>query len=108
MADDLTSFLKFPHWSRLLTAVGPAIILASIPMSFWAGVWIGLGLLSLGIGEWLNRPGKKQKQTVEGLSGFHTMDAYPWEFNLLGVVADVAGFALFGFGLYLAWKSAVI
>lgn len=58
------------HWWRLLAAAGALIVLTSIPTKFSAGIFIGLGLLFFGVGEWINRPGEKTVEKIDGLEGF--------------------------------------
>lgn len=97
---DLKELYNFKHWWALIAAAGAAIAVTGATKGSGPVLFIGLGLLLFGAGEWLNRPPKKEKQTVEGLIGFKVVDAHPWQPNALGVVLDVLGVALFGLGLF--------
>ena len=52
---DLDSF-KPDHWWNVLAKAGGLIAVAAVPAQFAAAFLIGLGLLFLGAGEWVNRP----------------------------------------------------
>jgi len=82
------------HWWTLLAAAGSLIAIGSAPVIFVPGVLIGLGLLFCGIGEWNNRPIQMKR------SGGVITESYPWRFSVLGVLFDVIGVGLFGFGLF--------
>jgi hypothetical protein len=73
---DLKDF-NFKHWWTLLAAAGGIIAAASIVPKSTLGFLVRLSLLFFGIGEWMNRPGKPKKETVEGLQGFRVVDSYP-------------------------------
>lgn len=94
---------NFQHWWTLLAAAGSLIAVASIPTKFSLGFIMGLSLLFFGVGEWINRPRRTQKETVKGLQGFRTFDVFPWQFNLFGLIFEIIGVGLFGFSLYLVW-----
>jgi hypothetical protein len=61
---------------------------------FVPGVLIGLGLLLFGIGEWVNHPIQMKR------SGGVITESYPWRLSFFGVLLDVIGVGLFGFGLF--------
>jgi len=84
----------FEHWWKLLGAAGALIGAASAPPVFVPGVLIGLGLLFFGIGEWINHPIQMKR------SGGVITESYPWRFNSFGLVLDLIGVGLFGFGLF--------
>jgi hypothetical protein len=44
------------HWWRVLAAAGIAITVASIAVKFAPTILIGLGVLSVGIAEWMQHP----------------------------------------------------
>ena len=82
------------HWWKLLAAAGALMAASSAPAIFVPGVLMGLGLLFLGIGEWINHPIQMKR------SGGVTTESYPWRFNFPGVLLDVIGTGLFLFGLF--------
>ena len=56
MADfDLKKF-DLEHWWKMIAAAGALIIIASIAVKFVPTIFIGLGLLSIGVGEWWMHP----------------------------------------------------
>jgi hypothetical protein len=60
----------------------------------------------VGVGEWMNRPCKRVKETVEGLVGFKIVDPHPWQPTVLGIVFDAIGVGLFATVVYLVWTVA--
>jgi hypothetical protein len=99
---DLKDF-NFKHWWTLLAAAGGLIAAASIVPKSTFGLLVGLSLLFFGIGEWINRPRTTQKETVEGLRGFRTVDAFLWKPSFLGVIFEVIGVCFFAVSLYFGW-----
>jgi hypothetical protein len=55
------------HWWRVLAAAGVAIVIASVAVKFAPTILIGLGILSVGIAEWMQHP---QQQFLVGQSVF--------------------------------------
>jgi hypothetical protein len=102
---DLKDF-NFKHWWTLMSAAGALIAAASVVPKSTLGILAGLSLLFFGIGEWINRPRTTVRETVPGLAGFKTADAYPWKPNFLGVVFESIGVVLFGVTVYLIWLVA--
>lgn len=82
------------HWWKLLAAAGALMAASSAPAIFVPGVLMGLGLLFVGIGEWINHPIQMKR------SGGVITESYPWRFSVTGVVFDTAGIGLFCFGLF--------
>jgi hypothetical protein len=97
---DLKDF-NLKHWWTLLAAAGGIIAAASIVPKSTLGFLVGLSLLFFGIGEWMNRPRKLKKETVEGLQGFRVVDSYPWQFSWLGVIFEAIGIGPFATSLYM-------
>jgi hypothetical protein len=93
MADfDLKKF-DLEHWWKLLAAAGATIVVASIAVKFTPTIFLGLGLLACGIGEWIDHP----LQTKIG-QGFK-ITGYPRSPSILGVVLDGVGIVLAIVGL---------
>ena len=99
---DLKDF-NFKHWWTLLAAAGGLIAAGSIVPKSTLGFLVGLSLLFFGIGEWINRPRTTQKETVEGLRGFRTVDAFLWKPSFLGVIFELIGVCFFAVSLYFVW-----
>jgi hypothetical protein len=99
---DLKDF-NFKHWWILMSAAGALIAAASVVPKSTLGILAGLSLLFFGLGEWMNRPRTTVKETVEGLRGFSTVDAYPWKPNFLSIVFEAIGVDLFGVSACLIW-----
>ena len=97
---DLKDF-NFKHWWTLLAAAGGIISAASIVPKSTLGFLVGLSLLFFGVGEWMNRPSKPTKATVEGLQGFRVIDTNPWQFSWLGVIFEAIGIGLFATAVYM-------
>jgi hypothetical protein len=96
---DLKDF-NFKHWWTLMSAAGALIAAASVVPKSTLGLLAGLSLLFFGIGHWMNRPRTTVRETVDGLAGFRTADAYPWKPNFLGMVFEAIGVILFGLSAY--------
>jgi hypothetical protein len=94
------------YWWAALTYVGGLIAAASIVPKSTLGFVAGLSLLFFGVGEWMNRPRKPVKQTVEGLVGFKIIDSHPWQPTFLGIIFDAIGVGLFAVFAYLVWMVA--
>ncbi|QND74001.1 hypothetical protein [Tardiphaga robiniae] len=94
------------HWWKMLAAAGALITAASIVPKSTLGTLIGLSLLFFGVGEWMNRPSKPQKVTVEGLQGFRVVDVHYWKFSFLGVIFEIIGVGLFVTFAYMVWVIA--
>lgn len=97
MADfDLKKF-DLEHWWKMIAAAGALIVIASIAVKFLPTIFIGLGLLSIGIGEWWMHP----TFTVPVQEGFQqwlvtTQERRPF---LAGQMLDGIGALLCMFGL---------
>jgi hypothetical protein len=98
--------LNFKHWWTLMSGAGGLIAAASIVPKSTLGFLAGLSLLFFGLGEWMNRPRTTIKETVEGLRGFKTVDAYPWKPSFLGIIFDAIGIIFFAVTAYLVWVVA--
>jgi hypothetical protein len=91
------------HWWNLLGVAGAAIAVASVQLEpgllTGPGLLIGLGLLSLGVGEWKNH---QRTEITRGdvVGSYMTTRSNPWKPKPLGLVLDVIGVGLVCFGLY--------
>src|SRR5260370_35442623 len=94
--------MNFPQWSKLIAAAGALIAIGSVSTGRQLGYFlIGLGLLFFGVGETVNRPDQKQKETKEGMVGFRMVTVYPWRPTAFGLGMDIVGIGLFWSGIYL-------
>lgn len=92
MADfDLKNF-DLEHWWKVLAAAGLAITVASIAVKYPPTIFIGLGLLLIGVGEWLMHP----SFTVPVKDGFER-----WLVTTQQRRPHPVGFVLDGFGAVL-------
>ena len=97
---DLKDF-NIQHWWKLMAGAGGIIAAASIVPKSTLGFLVGLSLLFFGLGEWINRPRKAVKETVEGVAGFKIVDDYPWKASILGLILEGIGVLLFVLTIYL-------
>jgi hypothetical protein len=105
MADpDLKDLYSFKHWWTLLAVTGGLIAVAATPKAWVPGWLVGLGLLLFGAGQWISRPSKKKRETVEGLKGFHVVTAYEWHFDWWGTSLVVVGVLLFLLGVWFGLR----
>jgi hypothetical protein len=95
---DLDRF-KPDHWWNVVAAAGSLIAVAALWQQFLAAFPIGLGLLSFGIGEWINHPPQSEvAQSV--VVNIHAKDASgSWKPAILGVILDALGVGLLVFGV---------
>jgi hypothetical protein len=91
---------NFAHWWTLAAAAGGTIAAASGAVSFVPGLLIGVSFLFFGIGEWINHPRQRKKETVQGMVGFKTVDDFPRKPSFIGVTLDALAIAAFCFGIY--------
>lgn len=82
------------HWWILVGIAGALIAVASAPVKFVPGFIIGLGLLTFGVGQWIDHPIRTDFRPGFQITG------YPWRPSVFGVVLSLGGVVLFGFGLY--------
>jgi hypothetical protein len=85
---DLKKF-DLEHWWKMLAAASAALAIASVAVKLIPTVFIGLGMLLIGIGEWMMHP----VFTVPMQDGLQrwlvtTSDRRP---HVIGVVLDVLG-----------------
>lgn len=97
---DLKDLYSFKHWWTLVAAVGGAIAIGAAARSHTPILLIGLGLFLFGVGEWISRPTKNHKETMEGMLGVKVVLRNDWEFNALGFALDAVGLGLFAFGIF--------
>src|ERR1043166_1112281 len=97
LMDFLKDFdLRHP-WS-LLGAAGALIVVASFMLISVSGFLIGLGLLSCGMGDMINRP-EHMDVTGERPGNDTKHGAAPWKPNPVGRLLSAAGLILLVFGL---------
>jgi hypothetical protein len=93
MADfDLKKF-DLEHWWKMLAAAGVAVSVASIAVKYPPTIFIGLGVLSAGIGEWINHPYQEQ-------IGFNfKLTGHPRSPRISGLLLDGVGLTMTVVGL---------
>lgn len=99
MANPLEA-LNIEHWWKAVAAAGLALTVAAAAAKHDPLLLIGLGVLSCGIGEWINRPMQQTlvQQGIGGLNGIIT--GHRWKANPLGIILDLLGVALIAVGIF--------
>jgi hypothetical protein len=82
------------HWWILVSIAGALIAVASAPVKFGPGFAIGIGLLSFGIGQWVDHP------IVERIGGGLKVSSYKWRPSFSGISLSLLGGVIFLFGLW--------
>jgi hypothetical protein len=104
-AMDLDRF-KADHWWNVVAAMGGLIAVAAVPERFVAAFLIGLGLLSFGIGEWINRAQRAEIVVRSVVVSIHPKPAgNPWKPRFHGIILDALGIGLFAIGVF--WLFAL-
>jgi hypothetical protein len=76
------------------------IAIAAVPERYGAAFLIGLGMLSFGIGEWINRPHRTEIVRSSVIVSMHVKtEGNPWKPKALGILLDLLGIGLFGVGI---------
>jgi len=90
--------LNIEHWWKAVAAAGVALCVAAVAAKHNQLLLLGLGTLSCGIGEWVNRPLQQTlvQQGFGGLNGIVT--GYPWRPKPLGLILDGIGILLIVYG----------
>lgn len=94
MSDFDLSKISLDRWWKLLAAAGAAMAIAATAAKFTPGLLIGLGLMLIGVGEWINRAKRTEVYVT------HKIESYPWKARLLGLFCDGIGIGLAATGLY--------
>jgi hypothetical protein len=100
---DLKDF-ETKYWWGLLGAAGALISIASAPKPFVPGFVIGLGLLFLGTGEWINRPTRTEITRGEIVGSYIKTESNPWRAKPHGIAFDVLGVVGLAVGFYLLYR----
>jgi hypothetical protein len=87
------------HPWNLLGAAGALILVASFMLISVSGFLIGLGLLSCGIGDMINRPEHMDVTAGERPGNDIRHGTDPWKPNPVGRLLSAAGLILLVFGL---------
>jgi hypothetical protein len=96
--DDLR---KFANWWSLLGAPGAVITAASINQQNPAGMFFGVGLLSVGVGEWVCRSQRTEITRGPDPGTYITHRSNPWKPKPLGILFDLIGLTALGYAIYL-------
>jgi len=86
--------LDLRHWWIAVVASGIAFTTAAIAAQFVPMIFLGLGLLLFGIGEWIDHPIQTQ------LGPNFKVTSYPRHTTVLGFILDAVGIGLMCVGLY--------
>jgi hypothetical protein len=91
---DWLKTLDLGRWWNVAMAVGAATTIAALAVKEIGFAATGLGMLSFGLGEWLNH--RKEMVWIKG----EILTSYPRFNRPAGIVLDVIGVLLLGFGIY--------
>lgn len=99
---DIEKVTRTDKWYIGLVAVSAAVLVAGLaltgdPLLRRGLVWVAIGGLLIGLGEWKNHPYQERIGYGFKLSG------YTRQANLVGVLMVIAGCVLLGRGLWLLW-----
>jgi hypothetical protein len=96
---DLERF-KPEHWWNVVAVAGGLIAVAAVSAQFVAAFLIGLGLLSFGVGEWINHPQRTEiaRSVVVGM--YAKTRSNPWKPTVFGLLLDALGVGLFVLGVF--------
>jgi hypothetical protein len=83
------------YWWNLLAAAGASFAVAAMTQQSPAGIFIGLGLLFIGIGEWNNHPRRTEVITGQTPGTYIKHGSNPWKPKPLGLFFDAVGICLF-------------
>jgi hypothetical protein len=95
---DLDRF-KADRWWNVVAAAGGLIAVAALWQQFIAAFPIGLGLLSFGVGEWINHPPRTEIARSVVVNIHTKTGSNSWRPTVLGVILDGLGVGLFVFGI---------
>jgi hypothetical protein len=90
---------KLNHWWSILAIAGGLIAVAAVPGQFVAAFLIGVGLLSFGVGEWINHPRRTEIARPGVVSIYARTKSNPWKPQVRGILLDALGIGLLGLGL---------
>lgn len=98
--------LKLEHWYKMLIAASFALLVISLTLPLQGVPNAAVQLFSLagmciGTGEWINHP----LQTAVDWHMRYTLTGYPRKASLAGVLFDVAGALLLGFGAWVLLRA---
>jgi hypothetical protein len=96
--------LKPDAWYKVVAVTGGLALVASIPAGAAAGIFIGLGLLGIGCGEWTSRI-TVQRPTPAGYgvpAGILRTTTRVWRPQ--GIALDVGGAVLLLIGLFQLFR----
>jgi hypothetical protein len=99
---------KPAHWWNLVAVGGGLIAAAAVPVQFVAAFLIGLGLLSFGVGEWVNHA--QQTETARSkIVSIHTRTrGNPWRPKVHGILLDALGVGLLGLGILRLFAVSLV
>lgn len=99
---DLKS-LQITNWYKAVIAISAPILFLAIAKDKDIVAIISCGTLVFGIGEWINHPKSFEHRAAPALGRFVLITDYPWKPKPFGIVLDLVGLVLIGYGLYRAF-----
>lgn len=82
------------QWWVAVVAAGVALATASAAAHLVPALFVGLGAVAFGVGEWINHP------LLERIVPGYKITGYPRAPKVSGVFLDLVGAVLFAFGIY--------
>jgi len=88
----------FDHWWKGAATAGTAITVAAAAVQLVPLVILGLGVVALGLGEWINHPKTQEMVMGSGMRGVATR--YNRSNSAIGIVLDLVGMVTIIYGGY--------
>ena len=88
------------QWWKVLVITGGLVIVAAIYAKYVAAFLIGLCILLVGFGEWINHPLMFDVIGGEPVSSFPRSDKWP------GMVIDTVGISILALGLWAVFQKS--
>ncbi len=106
MGNEPKTWLKVEHWYHLFVALGATGALVALTLDVKGitniqALLLSLGLMFVGVGEWINHPLQTRLMPPTALTpGGGIITGHPRSNSILGVLFDVLGMGLLALAIY--------
>jgi hypothetical protein len=107
MADFDWKRFDVSHWWKVLSAAGIAMLVAAIAAKYPPAIFLGLGVLFLGVGDWHQHPEVTMPAQSYGLPP-GTVTTRERNITFIGLALDAIGLVLFLTGLFKLLQAELI